>query len=83
MEKRLHVAQVGSALANQLIARSEEAMLNLLHDWRLKPAVEALMAFKGFRLLAAMITISELGGLSRAGEQRILHHTELSGIDPF
>jgi len=35
--------------ANERIARNEQAMLNLLHDWRLKPAVEALMAFKGFR----------------------------------
>jgi transposase len=45
--------------ASERIARSEEAMRTLLEGWRLKPAVEALMAFKGFQLVAAMITVSE------------------------
>jgi transposase len=58
--------------ANERIARGEEAMLNLLHDWRLKPAVDALMAFKGFRLVAALITVSELGDIHRFEHPRQL-----------
>jgi hypothetical protein len=33
----------------------ETAMIDRLASWRLKPAVDALMAFKGFQLLAAII----------------------------
>lgn len=47
------------------IARLEEAMLQLLEDWQRKPLVEALMAFKGFKLVAAMVTVSEIGSFSR------------------
>jgi transposase len=47
------------------IARLEDEMLQLLEDWQRKPLVEALMAFKGFQLVAAMVTISEIGTFSR------------------
>ena len=47
------------------IARLEEAMLQLLADWQRKPLVEALMAFKGFKLVAAMVIVSEIGTFSR------------------
>lgn len=47
------------------IARLEEEMLQLLGDWQRKPLVEALMAFKGFQLVAAMVTVSEIGTFSR------------------
>ena len=47
------------------IARLEEAMLQLLSDWQRKPLVDALMAFKGFKLVAAMVTVSEIGTFSR------------------
>ncbi len=47
------------------IARLEEEMLQLLGDWQRKPLVEALMAFKGFKLVAAMVTVSEIGTFSR------------------
>lgn len=47
------------------IARLEEEMLQLLADWQRKPLVEALMAFKGFKLVAAMVTVSEIGTFSR------------------
>jgi transposase len=47
-------------------------MQDLQQAWRLKPAVEALMAFKGFQTVAAMITISELGSLPRFGHPRQL-----------
>jgi transposase len=46
--------------AQERIQRCEGAMIDRLSSWRLKPAVDALMAFKGFQLLAAMITVSEL-----------------------
>ncbi len=47
------------------IARLEEAMLQLLADWQRKPLVEALMAFKGFKLVAPMVIVSEIGTFSR------------------
>jgi transposase len=51
--------------AQERIQRCERAMIERLPSWRLKPAVDALMTFKGFQLLAAMITVSELGTLRR------------------
>lgn len=50
---------------HERIARLETAMLNLLEDWQRKPLVEAMMAFKGFQLVAAMVTVSEIGTFSR------------------
>ena len=47
------------------VARLERKMIELLEGWEWKPVVEALMAFKGFKHVAAMITISELGDLTR------------------
>ena len=47
------------------IERCEAGMRELLDKWRLKPAVEALMAMKGFQIVAAMILVSELGALDR------------------
>ena len=41
--------------AQERIERCESAMIDLLPAWRLEPAVKALMAFKGFQLVAAMI----------------------------
>src|SRR5207249_3283852 len=38
---------------------------SLLEKWHLRPAVEALMAMKGFRTVAAMILVSELGEVHR------------------
>ena len=52
-------------LASERIARCEAAMSDLLQSWRLEPAVGALMAIKGFRTVAAMILVSELGALDR------------------
>src|SRR5258705_12398229 len=56
--------------AQERIQRCETALVDRLSSWRLKPAVDALMAFKGFQLLAAMITISELGALQRFDHPR-------------
>lgn len=51
--------------AGERIARCEVAMRDLLEKWRLKPAVQALMAMKGFQIVAAMILVSELGAIDR------------------
>jgi transposase len=56
--------------ASERIARCEAAMSDLLGQWRLRPAVEALMAFKGFQTTAAMILVSELGEVHRFAHPR-------------
>ena len=55
----------GIAAAGERIERCEAAMRDLLEPWRLAPAVRALMALKGFRTVAAMILVSELGEVHR------------------
>src|SRR6266516_3746086 len=55
----------GIGAASERIARCEAAMRELLEQWRLVPAVRALMAMKGFRTVAAMILVSELGEVHR------------------
>lgn len=47
------------------IADFEAAMLNPLEDWQRRPLVEAVMSFKGFKVVAAMIAVSEIGTFSR------------------
>lgn len=58
--------------AGNRVTRCEAAMSDLLPSWRLKPAVDALMSFKGFKIVAAMITVSELGILPRFDHPRQL-----------
>ena len=55
----------GIAAAGERIERCEAAMRDLLEQWRLAPAVRSLMALKGFRTVAAMILVSELGEVHR------------------
>src|SRR5258707_1046130 len=62
----------GIDAAHNRVERIEASMLTLLETWRLKPAVEALMAFRGFQLVAAMITVSELGDIHRFEQPRQL-----------
>jgi transposase len=62
----------GIDAAHARVQRIEASMLNLLETWRLKPAVEALMAFRGFQMVAAMITVSELGDIHRFNHPRQL-----------
>jgi transposase len=62
----------GIDAAHARVERIEASMLHLLETWRLKPAVEALMAFRGFQLVAAMITVSELGDIHRFKHPRQL-----------
>lgn len=40
-------------------------MEEVLQEWDRRPFVEALMAFRGFKTVAAMTEVSELGDLSR------------------
>lgn len=54
------------------VARLEAKMSDLLEEWEWKPVVHALMAQKGFQLVAAMVTISELGDLTRFKHPRQL-----------
>jgi len=56
--------------ATERIERCEAAMRALLDKWRLRPAVQALMAFKGFQTVAAMILVSELGEVHRFAHPR-------------
>jgi transposase len=56
--------------AHERIQRSEAAMRDLLPGWRLAPAVKALMAMKGFQIVAAMILVSELGEIHRFAHPR-------------
>ncbi len=62
----------GIDAAHQRVQRLEASMLSLLETWRLQPAVQALMAFRSFQLVAAMITVSELGDIHRFAHPRQL-----------
>ena len=62
----------GIDAAHQRVQRTELSMLTLLDSWRLQPAVRALMALRGFQLVAAMITVSELGDIHRFAHPRQL-----------
>ena len=60
----------GITAAGERIERCELAMGDLLEKWRLAPAVKALMAMKGFQIVAAMILVSELGEVHRFAHPR-------------
>lgn len=45
---------------------------DLLETWQLRPAVRVLVAFKGFQLVATMITVSEPGNILRFDHPRQL-----------
>jgi transposase len=62
----------GIDAAHDRVQRIEVSSLALLEDWRLKPAVLALMALRGFQQVAAMITVSELGDIHRFAHPRQL-----------
>src|SRR5690349_15347651 len=62
----------GIDAAHERVQRIEASMFTLLETWRLKPAVQALMAFRGFQLVASMITVSELGDIHRFEHPRQL-----------
>jgi transposase len=62
----------GIDAAHQRVQRIEASMTTLLQTWRLQPAVQALMALRGFQLVAALITVSELGDIHRFAHPRQL-----------
>lgn len=62
----------GIDAAHQRVQRIEASLLILLNSWRLKPAVQALMALRGFQSIAALITVSELGDIHRFAHPRQL-----------
>ena len=47
------------------VERLTAKLIELLPEWEWRPVVEALMAFRGFKEVAAMTIISELGDLRR------------------
>lgn len=58
--------------ATERIERLEAHMKALLEDWHLAPVVKALMGFRGYQTVAAMITVSELGDIHRFAHPRQL-----------
>lgn len=58
--------------AAERIERLEVHMKALLDEWHLKPVVLALMGFKGYQTVAAMITVSEIGDIHRFPHPRQL-----------
>jgi transposase len=54
------------------VDRIGQQMKDLLPNWEREPYVRALMTFKGFKEVAAMTIISELGDLSRFSHPRQL-----------
>ena len=58
--------------AAERIERLEVHMKALLEEWHLKPVVLALMGFKGYQTVAAMITVSEIGDIHRFPHPRQL-----------
>jgi transposase len=72
MKTNLEEYLQGIDAAHARVERIQASMLHLLESWRLKPAVQALMAFRGFQLVASMITVSELGNIHRFEHPRQL-----------
>ena len=46
--------------ANERVSRCEVAMADLLVSWQLRPAVEALMGFKGFQIGQKMGSVKDI-----------------------
>lgn len=65
-----YISTIDEAFAR--IARLEKAMEEHLEKWSQKPVVQALMGLRGFRTVAAMITVSELGNIHRFASARQL-----------
>ena len=62
----------GIDAAQERVTRIEHPCRHCWRTWRLDPAVAALMALRGFQLVAAMITVSELGDIHRFDHPRQL-----------
>ena len=51
--------------AVEQIKRLEDQMDKILQPWKRKPLVDALMGFRGFKMVAAMVMVSEIGYFGR------------------
>jgi transposase len=58
--------------ADERVERITQALRAQYCEWRMKPAVDALMSMRGFDLVAAVSLIAELGDLSRFAHPRQL-----------
>ncbi|MEO5958437.1 MAG: IS110 family transposase [Opitutaceae bacterium] len=58
--------------ATERVARLEELLAVQVPQWRMYPAVEALMGLRGFQLTAAAVLVAELGDLRRFAHPRHL-----------
>lgn len=65
-----YVLEIDSGI--ERVNRIEQQMKELLPNWERESYVRALMSFKGFKEVAAMTVISELGDLSRFKHPRQL-----------
>ncbi|MDF1756669.1 MAG: IS110 family transposase [Verrucomicrobiales bacterium] len=63
---------IAISAAEERVKRLEMHMENQLEDWDKKPYVKALMALRGFKVVAAMTIVSEPGDLSRFPHPRQL-----------
>jgi transposase len=61
--------------ATSRVARLEDLLTAQVPFWRLYPAVQALMCFRGFGLVAATVLVAELGDV-----RRFTHPRELMGF---
>ena len=68
LEEYITAIDAGMERVARLVAHMED----VLETWERKPAVEALKAFRGFKTVAAMTWVSELGDLSRFNHPRSL-----------
>jgi len=59
-------------LAKERVDRLTGQIEVIARDWRLWPAVQALMTMRGFQVLSAVILLSELGDLARFSHPRKL-----------
>lgn len=58
--------------ATKQVERFEDQMLMLLKTWKRQPLVEAVMGFKGFKEVAAMVLVAEIGDFRRFTHPRQL-----------
>jgi len=58
--------------ATNRVARLEDLLTAHVPFWRMFPAVEALMCFRGFGLVAATVLVAELGDIRRFNHPRAL-----------
>ena len=68
LEEYINAIDSGQERVNRLVSHMEK----VLEDWERRESVEALNAFRGFRNVAAMTWVSELGDLSRFKHPRSL-----------